>query len=62
MELPNTHLDTLKQLAGGPPDADQIDPDILAELRSWGLVMPHSLELTGTGARYLSGAKGGVLK
>ena len=30
MELPDTHLETLKTIAGGPPDTDQIDPDILA--------------------------------
>ncbi len=54
MELPNTHLETLKHLAGGPQEAD-IDPDILAELRSWGLVMPRTLELTGASSDLLRG-------
>ncbi|MDH3248461.1 MAG: hypothetical protein OEQ47_05845 [Acidimicrobiia bacterium] len=55
-ELPDTHVETLNVLAGGPPDTD-IDPDILAELRSWGLVMPATLQLTGTGARYAGAEK-----
>ena len=61
MELPDTHLETLTTIAGGPTEAD-IDPDVLAALRSWGLVMPHSLEVTGMGSRFLGGAKGGVLE
>ena len=51
MELPDTHLEALKAIAGGHPDADQINPDILAGLRRWGMVMPGTLELTGTGVR-----------
>lgn len=30
MELPDTHLEALKTIAGGPPDANEIDPDILS--------------------------------
>ena len=48
MELPDTHLETLKTLASSRSDADQTDPDVLAELRSWGLIMPGTLEPTGT--------------
>jgi hypothetical protein len=62
MELPDSHLEALKTLASGQPVADQIDPDVLAELRSWGLVMPHSLEVTGMGARMVGNSERGVLE
>ena len=52
MELPDTHLEALNQLASGHPEAGQIAPDVLDDLRGWGLVMAHSLEVTGMGARY----------
>jgi len=44
MELPDTHLEALKTLAGGHVDAGQITPDFLDDLRSWGMVTTHSLE------------------
>jgi hypothetical protein len=52
MELPDTHLEAVRTIAGGHPDADQIAPDILDDLRRWGMVMPDSLEVTGKGATY----------
>ena len=61
MELPDTHLETLKSIAGGPPDTDQINPGILDDLRSWGLVMPGTLEVTGMGARLVGQSERGVL-
>jgi hypothetical protein len=60
MELPDTHLGALEALAAGQPD--QIDPDILDDLRRWGMVMPHSLEVTGMGARYAGRGEKGVLE
>jgi hypothetical protein len=47
MELPDTHLEALRTIAGGHPDAERITPDILEDLRRWGMVVPHSLEVTG---------------
>lgn len=55
MELTDTHRRVLEALARQPPDIAQIDPDVLEELRRWGMVMPKSLELTGMGRRYASG-------
>ncbi len=43
MTLTAAHLTALAALAAG----EEIDPAMLEELRAWGLVMPHSLELTG---------------
>lgn len=51
-DLPDTHLETLKAVARRPPGTDDPDPDVLVELREWGMVMPHSFELTGMVARY----------
>ena len=42
----------MKHLAGGHPEAGQIAPDVLDDLRRWGMVMAHSLETTGMGARH----------
>jgi len=62
-EIPESHRQVLAALARRPPPGlDDIDPDILAELRKWGIVMERSLEVTGLGSRYLGGAKGGVLE
>ncbi len=61
MDLPDSHIDTLKALARQPPDLDNLDPKVIAELRSWGMVMPHSFELTGMGARYAGLGERGVL-
>ncbi len=60
MELPDTHLAALTALSRRPPDSEAIDADALADLRKWGMVMPHSLELTGMGARYAGLGERGV--
>ena len=60
--LSDTHLNTLRALARRPPDLDDLDPVVLAELRAWGMVMPHTLELTGMGARYAGEGERGVLE
>ena len=58
MTLTAAHLAALEALTNSEP----VDPAMLEELREWGLVMPHSLELTGTGLRYLGQASGGLLE
>lgn len=56
MELPDTHRQVLEALARRPPDLENIDPDVLEELRQWGMVMTKSFELTGMGRRYAGGS------
>jgi hypothetical protein len=60
MTLTATHLATLTALADDRHA--EVDDGLLAELRAWGLVMPGSTELTGTGWRYLGQAGGGLLE
>ncbi len=54
--------DCFEALPRRPLDIENIDSEVLEELRRWGMVMPKSLELTGMGARYAGGSRGGVLE
>ncbi len=44
------------------PSLENLDPNVIAELRMWGMVMPRTLELTGMGARYAGKGERGVLE